>query len=163
MLRTTPGVREVQLLDRLPPRPPGSPVELDVEGLVKEGDEVSPARPAIVSTLEAAVPLWIWERRNWRPEHRIARAKHCGETVAHYGDQILYRSKARPPKWEQGQKIHDGSPGTARAFNDLAEGIACAAYQPGGITVFGLHWCAGPDRGGCCRWSCDRWGVARWQ
>jgi len=30
--------------------------------------------------------------------------------------------------------------GTAAAFNALAEGIACAAYQPGGIKCFGLHF-----------------------
>jgi hypothetical protein len=128
----------------------------------------------LVATLEAAVPLWIWELRNWRPEHRIARAKACGQAVTAHGDQILFRSKGRAPKWEKAHgkpgdaeyqpamRVHDGSPGTAGAFNRLAEGIACAAYQPGGITVFGLHWCAGPDRGGCGRWSCDTWDRAPW-
>jgi hypothetical protein len=128
---------------------------------VKEGDEVSPARPAIVSTLEAAVPLWVWESRRLTADQRYARMKACAETVAHYGDQILYRSKGTRTRWTDGVEI-PGSPGTAMAFNRLAEGIALGAYQPGGITVFGLHWCAGPDRGGCGRWSCDTWDRAPW-
>jgi hypothetical protein len=125
-----------------------------------DADREAMLRTPLAASLEAAVPLWIWERRNWRPEHRIARAQACGHIVTHYGDQILYPGKRRAPKWEQGQKIHDGSPGTASAFNHLAEGIACAAYQPGGITIFGMHWCAGEVV--CSYWRCGRWGVARW-
>jgi len=110
------------------------------------------ARSTLAVSLEAAVPLWIAKWRNARPEHRIARAQACGNIVTHYGDQILYKGKRHAPKYEQAhgkpgdedyqpaQKIHDGSPGTASAFNALAEGIALAAYQPGGITMFGHHW-----------------------
>jgi len=36
MLRATARVPEVQLLDRLPPRPPGSPADVDIEGVVSE-------------------------------------------------------------------------------------------------------------------------------
>lgn len=37
-----------------------------------------------------------------------------------------------------------GSPetGSAAAFNALARGLAAAAWQPGGITFLGAHWCA---------------------
>lgn len=29
---------------------------------------------------------------------------------------------------------------TADAFNHLAEGIACLAFAPGGVRLFGSHW-----------------------
>jgi hypothetical protein len=115
-------------------------------------DSQAVARSQLAEALCCAVPLWIAKWRGRHPDHRINRAKACGHVVAHYGDQILYRSKGHPPKWEKAHgkpgdddyqpplKVHDGSPGTASAFNHLAEGIACAAYQPGGITVFGVHW-----------------------
>lgn len=115
------------------------------------------ARSQLGEALSAAVPLWILEWRNRHPDHRTTRAQACGQIVTHYGDQILYKSKRHAPKWEKAhgrpgdddyqpaRKIHDGSPGTAAAFNRLAEGIALAAYQPGGITIFGIHWEAHDD------------------
>lgn len=32
-------------------------------------------------------------------------------------------------------------------FNALARGLACAAYQPGGVTFAGMAWKAGPANG----------------
>ena len=29
---------------------------------------------------------------------------------------------------------------TAAAFNALAEGLACLAFSPGGVTFYGLHF-----------------------
>ncbi len=110
------------------------------------------ARSTLAVSLEAAVPLWIIKWRNARPEHRIARAQACAEVVTAHGDSILYKSKRHAPRWQDAHgkpgdedyqpatKISDGSPGSASAFNHLAEGIALAAYQPGGITIFGHHW-----------------------
>lgn len=133
---------------------------------MRDDEATAAARPALVGALEAAVPLWIWEWRNASPERRADRARECGQLVASHGDQILFRSKGRAPRWENSEglgyhEVHGGSPGTAQAFNRLAEGIALGAYQPGGITVFDQHWCAGGSL--CSYWRCGRWGVATWQ
>jgi hypothetical protein len=85
-------------------------------------------------SLEIAVPIWIDQLRNSTFEERAARARRCAEVVGPKGDIILYRSQTKGE--------------TTEAFNRLAEGIACAAYQPGGIKVFGLRFEAhqGPTR-----------------
>lgn len=118
-------------------------------------DAAAMARSTLAVSLEAAVPLWIVKWRRATPEHRCNRARACGEIVTHHGDAILYKEKRRAPKWEVAEglgrvKIHDGNPGSASAFNALAEGIALAAYQPGGITVFGHHWHLGCPAQGTC-------------
>jgi hypothetical protein len=114
-------------------------------------DSAAMARSTLAVSLEAAVPLWIIKWARARPEHRIARAQACAAVVAAHGDAILYKSKRHAPRWHEAHgkpgdedyqpavKI-DGVPGSAEAFNHLAEGIALAAYQPGGITIFGHHW-----------------------
>ena len=153
MLRAPTGLRPVQLLDGLAPGSPGSPAGSDVAAMVSQRDldSAAMARSTLAVSLEAAVPLWIFKWRRARPEHRIARAQACAAVVAAHGDAILYKSKRHAPRWpaahgkpgdddyQPAVKI-DGAPGSAEAFNHLAEGIALAAYQPGGITVFGHHW-----------------------
>ena len=78
------------------------------------------------ATLEIAVPLWIEKLKQQSPEYRLERAKAHVDTIASKGDIILYRSK------KTGE--------TAAAFNALAEAIAVLSFQPGGVTVFGLHF-----------------------
>lgn len=68
--------------------------------------------------------MWIAELRGTGFEERARRAHHCAQVVAEQADTILYGTKGK----------------TAGAFNRLAEGVACAAYQPGGVTVLGLHF-----------------------
>lgn len=82
------------------------------------------------STLSVAVPLWIERVRGYSEADRLARGRQCAQAVAERGDRVLYRSNKRGE--------------TAAAFNALAEGIACAAFQPGGIRAFGLHFEAEP-------------------
>jgi hypothetical protein len=78
------------------------------------------------STLYLAVPLWIekLKKRDW--DYIRSRASACGDVVAEKGDHILFRSKKKGD--------------SAKAFNALAEGVACLSFAPGGITVFGMHW-----------------------
>lgn len=79
-------------------------------------------------SLGAAVPLWI-ERiidEGWTWPRVATEAQAAGQIVAEKGDVILYKSK------KAGE--------TAGAFNALAKGIACLAFAPGGVTVFGQHW-----------------------
>ena len=81
----------------------------------------------LVATLELAVPLWIWELRVYTDKQRAARGNRCAGIVAEQGDILQFGSK-------QKGKV-------AGAFNALAEGLACAAYVPGGVTFAGRHWC----------------------
>ncbi len=76
--------------------------------------------------LSLAVPLWV-ERLRGRTWAEIAeRAQVCAQIVAEKGDIILYRSK---------------KPGeSAKAFNALAEGIACLSFSPGGVKLLGLSF-----------------------
>jgi hypothetical protein len=83
------------------------------------------------AALEAAVPLWIEEIRLWSEDRRIERARACGQVIAEKGDVVQFKGKKRGE--------------SANAFNRLAEGIACAAFQPGGIRVLGLHFEATSD------------------
>ena len=82
----------------------------------------------LLDHLAIAVPMWIDTLRGSTFDERADRAHCCAQVIAHKGDIILYRSKAKGE--------------TAEAFNRLAEGIACAAFQPGGIRAFGVVWCA---------------------
>lgn len=92
----------------------------------KKYGEWYPQYALLSSTLQLAVPLWIEELRQFSWDYISQRAKQCADIVAEKGDIILFRSKTKGE--------------TARAFNHLAEGIACLAFVPGGVRVFGGHW-----------------------
>jgi len=76
--------------------------------------------------LSSAVPLWIEQLRSRDWAYIEQRAKVCSQEIAEHGDNILYRSR------KKGE--------TATAFNRLAEGVACLAFAPGGVTIFGQHF-----------------------
>lgn len=81
-------------------------------------------------TLSAAVPIWIQELRSLTPEERAERIEGSAELLASEGDSLLYSG---------------GPPGkAAELFNRLAEGMAVLAFQPGGVSAFGLHFEADP-------------------
>jgi hypothetical protein len=87
---------------------------------------------ALTATLELAVPIRIWELRDRTPEQRARIAKRCAQVVAERGDALMF----------------GGKKGTAAAaFNALAEGLAVAAYQPGGVSFAGQYWCT--DHAAC--------------
>lgn len=79
-------------------------------------------------SLAAAVPLWIEQLKPLTPDQRIGRTGELAEIIASKGDAILYRSTKRGE--------------SAKAFNALAEGLAIGAFQPGGVTFAGQHYCA---------------------
>ena len=87
---------------------------------------------ALVETLALAVPLRIWELRGRTPQQRAVIARRCGQHIAEHGDSLMFGGKKGA---------------AANAFNALAEGLAVAAYQPGGVTFAGRHWCA--DHAAC--------------
>lgn len=88
-------------------------------------------------SLAAAVPLWIPRVARLSHAERAARAGELAQVIAEHGDDVLYR----------GHKSGD----SARAFNAVAEALAIGAFQPGGVTAFGEHFCT--DHGRCERAS----------
>ena len=85
-------------------------------------------RALLEVTLEAAVPLRILELRHASVEERVRLAREASGHIAEHGDLILFRGP-RPG-------------GTARAVGWLITGLACAAYQPGGVRFGSCAWCA---------------------
>lgn len=83
-------------------------------------------------SLSAAVPIWIEQLRVASPEYRTQRAQEAAKIVAGEGDNILFK----------GPKQGD----SARAFNALAEGLACLAFAPGGVKFAGMHFQADPEK-----------------
>ena len=79
----------------------------------------------LATALSAAVPMWIESLKDHPWEYINKRAKECSQVIAEKGDVILFRGKGGE---------------TAEAFNRLAEGVACLAFVPGGVTLFGQHW-----------------------
>lgn len=77
-------------------------------------------------SLSAAVPIWIDELKRRSLAYVQERAAICGQHVAEHGDVILFKSKKRNA--------------TSDAFNRLAEGVACLAFSPGGVTIFEMHF-----------------------
>lgn len=86
-----------------------------------------PRDVALVESLAFFVPMWRDEIRDLTDEQRVARAKRCSSIVGSLGDALQFGSR-------QAGRVTE-------VFNALAEGLACAAYQPGGITFAGRHWC----------------------
>jgi hypothetical protein len=79
-------------------------------------------------TLEAAVPLHIYEIRDRSQRWLLGEAQRCATIVGSQGDVLQY-----------------GGKGCAAAFNALARGLAVAALvSDGGVTWRGQHWCRMP-------------------
>lgn len=113
-------VEELEL-SKMPVIPPKK-----TEAKQPEMGEWSQQYSLLTSTLQLAVPMWI-DRLRGNPWEAIQeRAKVCSQHIAEHGDLILFKGK------KKGE--------SAEAFNRLAEGIACLAFCPGGVKLFGSHW-----------------------
>lgn len=88
--------------------------------------EFSHQEALLKSSLPMAVMLNIlnFKNRPWSELQEIA--TYASQYVAEKGDNILFKS----------QKKGD----TAKAFNELAKGVAVLAFAPGGVTIFGQHY-----------------------
>jgi hypothetical protein len=117
-----------------------------VTGYPRRAERDAQSRDAFVEALRAAVPLWMAHWWRWPPSIREARGRYCGQVVGTFGDRIQWPCRPHRPRVvqeateDQEAIVHPGSPGTAEAFNRLAEGLAIAAFAPGGVTAFGQHW-----------------------
>lgn len=76
-------------------------------------------------SLSAFVPLAIAEMRGWTDEQRWQASRGLADTIGAKGDVLQY-----------------GGKGCAEVWGALTRGLAIGAYQPGGITFAGQHWCA---------------------
>lgn len=104
-------------------------------------DAMGYAGGLLADSLAIAVPLWAerWKGRDL--DRAVDRARDLADQVAAHGDNILYRSKGHGPRKTSDGSGAEGKPGTAEAFNMLAEGIAIASLiADGGCTIFGIHF-----------------------
>lgn len=86
-----------------------------------------PRSAMLLDTLALAVPLQIRELARLTHDQRAETAERCAQVVAEHGDDLMFGSRRKGE--------------TAHVFNALATGLALAAYQPGGVTFAGQHWC----------------------
>ena len=88
-----------------------------------------PDMTVLLITLEALVPLRIWEMRTWEPQRRIEVAQ------ARWGE-VLAGGKG----FSGGADLMFGGRAAGRECAALITALAAMAYQPGGITFAGLHF-----------------------
>lgn len=87
-------------------------------------------RELLKAALSVSVPLLIWEYRDVPIDELLALAPEVSQYIAEHGDMVLYKSK------KKGE--------TAKAFNNVARGLAILAHAPGGVKFLGLHFEAKP-------------------
>ncbi len=79
----------------------------------------------LAMSLDAAVPLWIHQFRSLSDEeYATTLAELNASDFAARMEFLLHKKEGE----------------TAKAFNDLAKGIALLSFCPGGVTCFGRHW-----------------------
>jgi len=88
--------------------------------------------PMLALFLAAAVPMWIDQMKGW-DRKRIERTAHeLTDTVtSSQGIAAMVDPDARGTE-RKGD--------LAKAFNAVAQGLACLAFCPGGIVFGGHHW-----------------------
>lgn len=93
------------------------------------GGVMTPDMTVLLVTLEALVPLRMWEMRNWDPQRRINVAQQ------RWGE-VLAAGKG----YSGGAELMFGGPSAGRECAALVTALAAAAYQPGGVDFAGLHF-----------------------
>jgi hypothetical protein len=88
--------------------------------------------PVTTAFLGLTVPMWIEMMRPWHPERRVRKGHELVELIAY--EQAI----AAMCDTEARGTIKPG--GLTKAFNAIAQGLACLAYCPGGIVFAGHHW-----------------------
>jgi hypothetical protein len=83
----------------------------------------------LADALSLTVPVRIVELAGLTDNQRYARLSRLAEIVGTRGDSLQWRSKTAT----HGQ-----------AFAAFSDALALAAYEPGGITWRGHHWCTTP-------------------
>jgi hypothetical protein len=115
--------------DAAPPLSDSTLLRMRIEESSKQMDPITSA------CLGVAVPMWIERMRHWLPREIEQRAHALVEITAH--DQAVAAmvddaARASTKRHQPGQ--------LGKAFNAIAEGLACLAHCPGGIVFAGHHW-----------------------
>ena len=78
--------------------------------------------------LETSVTLMIEDMKAGRRSSELTseQAGRVASLIGEHADKMLYR----PDKKGQGAEV----------FNEVANAIACLAFQPNGITIFDMHF-----------------------
>lgn len=122
-----------------------------------------------------AVPIAIQDTvQRLDTEDRLALARECGQVIASQGDTLQYGGKAKFGNGAKELARHRSGPrckvkdckckgagclhkkcychvrgepsySAGEVFNFLASGLACAAFQPGGVNFAGMHFCTDHD------------------
>ncbi|MEV7805055.1 hypothetical protein AB0O28_19100 [Microbispora sp. NPDC088329] len=93
-------------------------------------DQFAAMREGLRLALQAAVPLEVMALAGATDEQRRTAAAGASRTIGEHGDQLMF-----------------GGRRAADAFAAVARGLAVLAYQPGGVTFHGLHFCT--DHAAC--------------
>lgn len=94
----------------------------------------NPAAAKTLDMLDMLVPFRILDLVHLRPEQRIALAHAAWEP-------IISCEGTGKKALTGGAALMFGGPTYQTELSALITVIAVCAYQPGGITVFGRHWC----------------------
>jgi len=82
---------------------------------------------ALPPTLSLAIYIEIMniQRLGYVPDEMLEEARKSADIIANHGDVLLYDKKSGE---------------TVKIFAKLARAIACLAFMPGGVEVFGMKF-----------------------
>jgi hypothetical protein len=101
------------------------------------GETLAVAVPMAMLRLAAMSPqVREWTRGQW--------TERAATLVGHQGDALMWPVRPRLASRSSGVRI-EATAGTTEVFAALARGLAASAWQPGGVTWLGRHWCVDHD------------------
>lgn len=89
----------------------------------------------ISHAVAALYPMAAFEVRNLTEDERRKLGHTCADVIAEHSDRLLYPGR-RP------QPVREPS-----SLSAIATAMALLAYAPGGVTLWGYHYCNEPHPG----------------
>ncbi|GIH70294.1 hypothetical protein [Sphaerimonospora thailandensis] len=87
-------------------------------------DQTAITRRKLAITIQALVPLRVLELAGTSFEERERAVGRASQVIAEHGDDLQFGGRHRPD-----------------AIKTLVRALAVLAYQPGGVTYEGMHFC----------------------
>ncbi|MFK0244563.1 hypothetical protein ACIQUM_07680 [Amycolatopsis azurea] len=87
--------------------------------------------PALEAALPVGVLVALGEIERLSEAQRQKQASEAASMIAAHADDLMFRGKY-----------------TRQAFAAVSRALAILAFQPGGVTFAGLHWCIGSGHRG---------------
>jgi hypothetical protein len=106
--------------------------------MAKPPPDTTDYRQRTLEWLGITVPFEILKQRQLRPEQRIALAQDAWQPIIDCEDTTAGRKKTQ---YSGGAALMFGGPTYQDERRRLMVVLAAMAYQPGGITWMGRHWC----------------------